>query len=257
MATAPVLRVVEREARVYIRLWRGLAFSIFVQPTLYLAAMGLGLGGLIDQNSGPVGGVDYLAFVAPGLLVASTMQLSVGEGLWPILAGVKWIKFFHGVVATPIRPAELYYGYVTWVATRSVFGSSAFLLVAWVLGALLSPWALLAIPIAALCAAAFCAPVAAFSMTQDSDLAFPMIMRLGVLPLFLFSGTFFPISELPSGVRPFTVLSPLWHAVELARDATTGRFDILPDIAHVIVLAGCVAFGAWWGVRTFTRRLSA
>ena len=256
MATAPMLRVVEREARVYVRLWRGLAFSIFVQPALYLAAMGLGLGGLIDQNSGSVAGVDYLAFVAPGLLVASTMQLSVGEGLWPILAGVKWMKFFHGVVATPIRPSELYSGYVTWVAIRSVFGSSAFLLVAWILGALLSPWAILAIPVAVLCAAAFCAPIAAFSMTQDSDLAFPMIMRLGVLPLFLFSGTFFPTSELPDGLQPFVVLSPLWHAVELARDATTGQFDLLPDVAHVLVLVGCIAVGAWFGVRTFTKRLN-
>ena len=256
MATAPMFRVVEREARVYLRLWRGLAFSIFVQPTLYLAAMGLGLGGLIDKNSGSVGGLDYLAFVAPGLLVASTMQLSVGEGLWPILAGVKWIKFFHGVVATPIRPRELYRGYVTWVATRSVFGSCAFLLVAWALGALLSPWAILAIPIAMLCAAAFCAPVAAFSMTQDSDLAFPMIMRLGVLPLFLFSGTFFPTSELPDALEPFVVLSPLWHAVELARDATTGKFDLLADFVHVAVLVGCIAAGAWFGVRTFTKRLN-
>jgi lipooligosaccharide transport system permease protein len=255
--TAPVLRVVEREARVYFRLWRGLAFSIFVQPALYLAAMGLGLGTLIDAHSGKVAGLDYLSFVAPGLLVASTMQLSVGEGMWPVLAGVKWIKFFHGVVATPIRPADLYGGYVLWVAIRSVLGSSAFLLVAVLLGAVSSPWAILAIPIAALCAAAFVAPVAAFSMTQESDLAFPMIMRLGVLPLFLFSGTFFPISELPAGLRPLAALSPLWHAVELARDATTGRFAVLADVGHVAVLVGCIGAGAFWGVRTFTRRLSA
>lgn len=255
--TAPVLRVVEREALVYFRLWRGLVFSIFVQPALYLAAMGLGLGTLIDAHSGKVAGLDYLDFVAPGLLVASTMQLSVAEGLWPVLAGVKWMKFFHGVVATPIRPSELYGGYVIWVAIRSVLGSSAFLLVAALIGAVPSAWAILAIPIAALCAAAFVAPVAAFSMTQDSDLSFPMIMRLGVLRLFLFSGTFFPISELPAGLRPLAALSPLWHAVELARDAMTGRFGVLADIVHVAVLAGCVAAGAYYGVRTFTRRLSA
>jgi lipooligosaccharide transport system permease protein len=144
-----------------------------------------------------------------------------------------------------------------WVAIRSVLGSSAFLLVAVLLGAVSSPWAILAIPIAALCAAAFVAPVAAFSMTQESDLAFPMIMRLGVLPLFLFSGTFFPISELPAGLRPLAAVSPLWHAVELARHATTGRFAVLPDVGHVAVLVGCIGAGAFWGVRTFTRRLSA
>ncbi len=138
-----------------------------------------------------------------------------------------------------------------------MLGSSAFLLVAALLGAVSSPWGLLAIPIAALCAAAFVAPVAAFSVTQDSDLSFPMIMRLGVLPLFLFSGTFFPISELPAGLQPFAVLSPLWHAVEVARDAMTGNFNVLADVGHVTVLVACIVVGACWGVRTFTRRLSA
>src|SRR2546423_7313585 len=151
--TAPVLRVVEREARVYFRLWRGLAFSIFVQPALYLAAMGLGLGTLIDAHSGNVAGLDYLDFVAPGLLVASTMQLSVGEGMWPVLAGVKWIKFFHGVAATPIRPAELYGGYVLWAPLRSIPGSSAFLPAPPLPGAIPPPSGILPIPIAPLCPA--------------------------------------------------------------------------------------------------------
>src|SRR5205823_175193 len=147
-----VLRVVEREARVWARLWRGLAFSMFVAPTMYLAAMGVGLGGLVDAHAGKVAGLDYLDFVAPGLLVASTMQLSAGEGMWPILAGVKWIRFYHGVVATPIRPGEVYAGHVLWVATRSTFSASAFLLVAALLGAIPSAWGVLAILPAALCA---------------------------------------------------------------------------------------------------------
>lgn len=255
--TAPVLRVVEREALVYFRLWRGLVFSIFVQPALYLAAMGLGLGTLIDAHSGKVAGLEYLDFVAPGLLVASTMQLSVAEGMWPVLAGAKWMKFFHGVVATPIRPSELYGGYVIWVAIRSVLGSSAFLLVAALIGAVPSAWAILAVPIAALCAAAFVAPVAAFSMTQDSDLSFPMIMRLGVLPLFLFSGTFFPISELPAWLQRVAVLSPLWHGVELARAATTGTWHGAAIAGHIAALLIFIGVGAWFGTRAFTRRLSA
>lgn len=257
MSTPPLIRVVEREALVYVRLWRGLAFSTFVQPALYLAAMGIGLGGLVSAHSGSVDGLAYLDFIAPGLLVASAMQLAAGESMWPVLGGAKWMRQFHGVVATPIGPGELYGGFVLWTALRSMLGAAAFLLVAALLGAVPSAWGVLAIPAAGLCAAAFCAPLTAFSVTQDSDLSFPMIMRLGVLPLFLFSGTFFPINQLPSGLRPFAALSPLWHGVELARAATTGRFDALAVVVHVAILVGCIVVSALFGVRAFARRLSS
>src|SRR5204863_6929736 len=102
--------------------------------------------------------------------------------------------------ATPIAPGELYGGWVLWGAIRAVMGSSAFLLIAALLGAVSSPWGVFAIPAAALCAAAFGAILAAFAVTQETDAAFPMIMRLGILPLFLFSGTFFPVSQLPAAV---------------------------------------------------------
>ncbi len=257
MSTPALVRVVEREARVYARLWRGLAFSTFVQPALYLGAMGIGLGGLVRAHSGSVDGLTYLDFVAPGLLVASAMQLAASESMWPVLGGAKWMRQFHGVVATPIRPGQLYGGFVLWNAIHAMLGSAAFVLVAALLGAVPSAWGIFAIPVAALCAAAFCGPLAAFAITQDSDVSFPMIMRLGVLPLFLFSGTFFPISQLPSGLRPLAVFSPLWHGVELARAATTGQFDAAAVVAHVAVLVACVAAGAFAGVRTFTKRLSS
>jgi lipooligosaccharide transport system permease protein len=252
----PVLRIVEREVTVWARLWRGIAFTLFVQPVLYLAAMGLGLGGLVDANTGDVDGLRYLEFVAPGLLVASAMQLAAGEAMWPVMGGMKWLRHFHGVVATPISAGHLYGGFVCWTAARALIGAAAFLAVAAPLGAIPSVWGVLAIPAAALCAAAFGAPIAAFSATQDTDLSFPMVMRLGVLPLFLFSGTFFPIDQLPGGLRPLAAASPLWHGVELARAATTGRFDALAAAGHVAVLAVCVAAGAWAGVRTFGRRLN-
>ena len=112
-----------------------------------------------------------------------------------------------------------------------------------------SAWGILAIPAAGLCAAAFCALLAAYSIRLDTDLSFPMIMRLGILPLFLFSGTFFPICQLPSGLRPFAALSPLWHGVELARAATTGHVPSRPrSPSHIAVLVGCIAVGAYFGV---------
>lgn len=257
MVTTGALRIVEREARVFRRLWRGSAFSTFLTPVLFLAAIGLGLGGLVDENQGAVGGLSYLQFVAPGLLVAGAMQSAASDSLWPVMAGTKWLRTFHGMVATPIAPADVFTGYVLWTSIRTFVSATAFLLVAALLGAVPSAWGLLAVPAAVLCAAAFCAPLAAFSATQDSDLSFPLIMRLGVMPLFLFSGTFFPVSQLPGWLQPLAALSPLWHGVELARAATTGSSELLPALAHVAVLAAVVAAGAWAGAGTWRRRLAA
>ncbi len=256
MATPPVLRIVEREVRVFARLWRGFVFSLFLNPVLYLAAMGLGLGGLVDQHSGHVAGLSYLDFVTPGMLVAVAMQVAAGESMWPVLGGVKWVNNFHATVATSITADEVLYGFVLWVALRAMLGAIAFVIVAALLGGIPSAWGILAIPAAGLCAAAFSAPICAFSVMQESDVAFPLIMRIGILPLFLFSGTFFPISQLPSGLRPIAALSPLWHAVELARAATTGTFHAGAIAVHVVVLVACIAAGLAWGVRRFERRLT-
>src|SRR5689334_21245643 len=124
MRAAAVSRVVEREVLVYRRLLRGLAFSTFVAPVLYLGAMGLGLGKLVDANSGNVQGLSYLQFVAPGLLVASGVQLAAGESMWPVLAGVKWMRFYDGVVSTSIEPGELFVGHVLWNSLRCCFAST-------------------------------------------------------------------------------------------------------------------------------------
>jgi lipooligosaccharide transport system permease protein len=254
--TSPVLRIVEREVRVFSRLWRGFVFSLFLNPVLYLAAIGLGLGGLVDQHSGSVEGLTYLQFVTPGLLVAVAMQVAAGESLWPVVGGVKWVGNFHAAVATEITADEVLYGYVLWVAIRAMIGSVAFVIVAALLGGIPSPWGVLAIPVAGLCAAAFCAPLAAYSVMQDSDLSFPLIMRIGVLPLFLFSGTFYPISQLPAALQVLAHFSPLYHAVQLARAATTGSFDLGPDLVSLAVLTGCTVAGLAWGRRRFERRLA-
>jgi lipooligosaccharide transport system permease protein len=140
--------------------------------------------------------------------------------------------------------------------TRASIGAAAFLLIATILGAVSSPWAIAAIPAAGLCAAAFAAPLTAFTATQDTDLQFPVIMRIVVMPLFLFSGTFFPVAQLPLGLRIAARFSPLWHGVELCRAATTGTLALGAAAIHVSVLVGCIVFGAAWGHRTFTRRLT-
>jgi lipooligosaccharide transport system permease protein len=258
MTATGSLRVVEREARVYRRLWRGNVFSTFVGPSLFLGAMGLGLGGLIEQNNTSIEGLSYLQFVAPGLLAATSLQLAAADSLWPVMAGTKWIRFYHAMVSAPLTPADVYLGHLGWLAIRLAMSAAAFLIVAAMLGALASPLAILALPAAVLTGLAFAAPTTAFSATQETDARFPLVMRFFVLPLFLFSGTFFPISQLPDWLELLAWLSPLWHGVVLCRSATTG---MLPDggtfalLAHLLILLAFIGVGLRWGVSTFTRRL--
>jgi lipooligosaccharide transport system permease protein len=250
-------RVVEHEFEVFKQFWRGALFQYVLNPLLFLTAIGFGLGDLITQNSGKVAGLPYVEFVAPGLMAASAMQGAAADSLWPIMAGTKWIRIFHAMVATPIRSRDVYEGALIWTTLRAASGATVFLVIAALLGAIPSPAGVLAIPFAALCAAAFAAPLMAFAATQETDLRFPVIMRLGVLPLFLLSGTFFPISQLPGWLQSLAWLSPLWHGVQLCRAATTGALELPSALAHVAFLAGCVIVGYLWGIRTFTRKLAA
>ena len=256
MATPAVLRVVEREAIVFSRLWRGVVFSLFLNPVLYLVALGLGLGDLVKEHSGNVEGVTYLQYVTPGVLMAVAMQVAAGESMWPVLGGVKWIKNFHATVATAITADQVLYGYVLWVCLRAMLGAVAFVLVALVLGAIPSAWGILTIPIAGLCAAAFSAPLCAFSVAQDSDVAFPLIMRVGVLPIFLFSGALFPVSQRPTWLENIAMISPLCNAIELGRAATTGVWHA-SIVWNLLVLFVCIGLGLWWGTGRFERRLAS
>ena len=256
MATPLTVRVVEHQAAIFRRFWRGSATFYVLNPVMFLASIGFGLGGLVDESTGNVAGVPYDAFVAPGLMEAGAMLGAGAESMWPVMAGTKWVRTFHAMVATPVRPADVYGGVVGWTAARAAVGASIFLVVAAILGAVLSPWGVLAVPAAALCAAAFAAPLTAFAASQENDAKFPLVMRFGIMPLFLFSGTFFPISQLPDVLQPLCVLSPLWHGVELCRGAMTGSIDFLPAVAHISVLAACVIAGWRWGTRSFTRKLT-
>jgi lipooligosaccharide transport system permease protein len=232
-AAVPMLRVAEREARLWRRFWRSSALTLVLMPLMFLGAIGLGLGGLVDENTGSVGGVDYLAFVAPGILAASAMQGAAGQSLWPVLGGMKWIRTFHGAAATPLRPGDVFGGWVLWIGAREAMNATIFIVTG----------------------LAFGAPLSAYSAVQDSDLGFPVIMRVGIVPLFLFSGTFFPVDQLPAWLQPVAWVSPLWHGVELCRGATTGSLG-LASVGHVAYLGACIAVGCWFGVRNFASRLA-
>ncbi len=184
------------------------------------------------------------------------MQSAAGDSLWPVLGGIKWFGAFNGMVNTPLAPADVYGGHIIWTAIRAGLAATSFVIVAALLDGIASPLAVLAIPVAMLTALAFAAPLAAYAGGTDNDQTFSVIMRLGIVPLFLFSGTFFPVSQLPGVIRPLAWLSPLWHGVEPVRDLTTGNVDWPMDLVHLVVLAAIVAASWRWGARRFTRTLT-
>ena len=139
------LRMYERSARVYRGVWRGSVFSSFVNPLLYLVAMGIILGSVIDERTGGVGGVSYIEFLTPGLLAATAMQAGAGDSSWPVLAGIKWQKYYVAALATPLTSRDLVIGHLAWVATRVALVSTIYVLVAAALGAITLAGGLLSI----------------------------------------------------------------------------------------------------------------
>ena len=133
-------RVVEREARVFSKLWRASVFSSFVTPVLYLGAMGVGLGGIVDAHNRSIDGLSYLVFVTPGLMAAGAVMSSSGESLWPILSGFKWMRHYEAMSAAVPRPADIYNGVVAWLGCHVAMSATAFLVVATLLGSVHMPY---------------------------------------------------------------------------------------------------------------------
>src|SRR5262245_53111915 len=203
-------RVFEHRFVSYKRTFRASIFSSFLSPVMFLAAMGIGLGSYVADPSA-IGGVPYLVFLAPGLLAANAMQTASFEAMFPIIAGLEWNRIFHGMYATPISPRDIALGNLAWMAVRLTLISAIFTLVIVLFGAALSPLIVLAIPAAVLTGMAFAGPIAAFSATQKTPNRFATIFRFGITPLFLFSGTFFPIGSLPPVAQAVAWVTPFYQ----------------------------------------------
>ncbi len=258
MSAPHAFRVVEKEWLAWRRLWKASVFQATVAPLLFLAAMGLGLGDLVNKGSGGVDGLDYLVFITPGLMAASAMMQAAQESMWPVMAGTKWLGTYHAAVSTPLSAGAVFAGHVLWICLRALLSATIFLIVAVILGGVPSVWGVLAVPATVLGASVFAAALNGYAVTQESDIPFAVIMRIGLFPLFLFSGTFFPISRLPDWLQPVSWLSPLWHTVELCRAATTGSPPSVGSVlGHVSFLVACLAAGCWWSVGRFRRVLTS
>lgn len=239
------------------RIWRGSVVSRVLTPVLFLAAMGVGVGSLVDRSAGGVGGVPYLEFVVPGIVMASVMQWAVNESTWPVFSYIKWNQMYAAMLAAPSQVPYVILGHWVQIAVWNAGSAGVFVGVAVLFGGVHSWWALLAVPLAVLLSLAFAAPLFWFAASIDNEEGFATIFRLVVTPLMLFSGTFFPIAQLPIWLQPIAWATPLWHGTELARSAFLG--GPLPDLwlLHVGVLTAYVVIG-WFGARrAFSRRLES
>lgn len=240
----------------YRRTWRGSIYSSVLNPVLYLGAMGLGLGMLVDKHGvGRLGGVSYLVFLAPGLLAAEAMQTGAAESTWPVLGSVKWRRTYQAAAATPLKPADILHGHLLFTVLRLAMNAAIFVVVMAIFGAIRSPWVLLTIPAGVLTGLAFATPLEGFSVTRQSPNGFSVIFRFGMIPMFLFSGTFFPVTQLPAWIRPLAYITPLWHGVALCRSLSLGSVSGASAAVHVGYLAALALLGLALARRGYGRRL--
>ncbi len=254
------LRYAESEVVAYRRTWRGTVITSFVNPVFFLAAMGAGLGALVDEGSGQTLSISYLAFVASGLMAANAMQNGAGDGAFPVMAGILWRKNFHGTVTTPLGPADIVWGRLIWGVGRLLFTLLVFAVIAVLFGALEIGPALAAIPPAVLTGVAFTTAITAWTLTQKDGRSLSTLFRFLIVPLFLFSGTFFPISQLPDWIEPVAYFTPLFHGVELVRKIALPGVDgsivtAMPMWSHAAYLLAMSAIGVYLSVRLLDKRI--
>lgn len=258
----PPMRLAERRlavigyfATVYKRIWRGSIIGRFLSPLLFLLSMGLGLGSLVDSSSGGVDGRSYLQFVVPAIVATQAMWVAMGESTYQVLAYIKWNRMYESMLATPLSVADVLLGHLLAVTGHLVLATTIFVAVAALFGAFASWWVLLAIPVAVLTGLAFTVPIFAYSARQEGDDGFNILYRLLVTPLMLFSGTFFPVDQLPAVLRAVAWVTPLWHGVELCRASAYASFSPLADAGHLAVLLLYVGVGWVLARRSFAKRL--
>ena len=240
----------------YRRTWRSSIWSSVFGPLFYLGAMGYGLGSLVDRNgTAALGGVPYVVFVAPAVLAVQAMNSGLSNAMFPVFGAIHWNKIYIAARATMLRPADIYRGHLLFITARIAMNSACFVVVMAAFGLIKSWWGLLLLPASVLLGVAFAAPSAAWAVTLRTMTPMNYVFRFGSVPLMLFSGTFFPVSQLPGWLRPIAYATPLWHGAALCRSLSLGTVTAGSAAIHVGYLAAMAAIGLWAGSRSFYRRL--
>jgi lipooligosaccharide transport system permease protein len=243
--------LVERSLLVNRRAWLAVV-SGFCEPVFYLFAMGVGFGKLVGEVTGPGGEpISYVAYVAPALLAASAMNGAVYDATFNIFFKFKYAKLYDAMLATPLGPLDVAIGEIAWALLRGGMYAFGFLTVMLAMGLITSVWALLALPAALLVAFSFAAVGMACTTFMRSWQDFDLV-QLALMPMFLFSTTFFPITVYPAAIRIAVECLPLYHAIEIMRALCTGYVgpSVLGHLAYFAVMAAV-------GVVVASRRLGA
>jgi lipooligosaccharide transport system permease protein len=249
-----------------VRAMRAYGWTIVVgalgQPILYLVGLVVGLAALIggEVTDAWGGQVSYLVFVAPALLMTAGIQVASEEFSYPIMDGFKWRRFFYGFSASPIAPHQIATGVTLGASARILMATSGYFVFVWLFQAVPhggTGW--LAIPIGVLAAWSFGMPLLAYAASLENDAGqFAMVQRFVFMPMFLFSGTFYPLTALPVWLQWIGWISPLWHATELGRVVTYGAAEPAWLTAVHVVYLVALATGGYIAARIiFARRLGA
>ena len=240
----------------YRRTWRSSIWSSVFGPLFYLGAMGYGLGSLVDKHgTASLGGVPYVVFVAPAVLAAHSMNSGLSNAMFPVFGGIHWNKIYIAARATMLRPVDIYLGHLLFATMRIAMNAACFVVFLGAFGLIKSWWGVFLLPASVLLGVAFAAPIAAWAVTLRTQTPMNYVIRFGSLPLMLFSGTFFPLSQLPAWIRPLAYATPLWHGVALCRALCLGNVTLGAAAIHVGYLVALTAVGLWAGSRTYYRRL--
>lgn len=230
-------------------------FLSVLAPVFFLTAMGLGLGSLVEEGSQAFGNPGYLGFFATGMLAANCMQSGTFAATYPVMSKITWQRNYEAMLATPLKVRDIFFGELVWIGATLAQQTIPFFAVMALFGIFDSALALLAIPAAILLGVGFAAMVMSFTATLQTDEAYTWLFRFIVTPLFLLSGTFFPIDELPAWAVIVAQLTPLYHAIELVRGSTISSISFSAALVHLGYLLIFAAVGTALGVRNLTRRL--
>jgi ABC-type polysaccharide/polyol phosphate export permease len=229
-----------------------------INPLLFLTATGIGMGRLVNQHSnGSLQGHSYLAFVVPGLLAAAVMQTASIEAGGPVYTSARGDGNYRAAMATPLSTADIVGGHLVFMALRVALAAIAFTAVGVAFGVISPARAPLLVLAALLCGMAFAAPIAAWAIRVRTMAGLSTLYRFVIMPMYMFSGTFFAVSQLPPPVRVIIEVTPLWHGVDLCRTLAFGDATVGGTLIHVSYLAALAVAGFFLARRNYARSLRA
>jgi lipooligosaccharide transport system permease protein len=231
------LRIVERNLVLARHGWL-IYLSRLLEPFLFLFAIGVGVGALVDGLVGPNGEVvDYRAFVAPAMIATSAMNTAVFAAAFDFFAKYKWVRSYESMLATPITVLDIIRGELFWIFVTLTMQGTAFVVTMVALGLVESWWGVLLVPASLLVAYAFASAAFVAASFLRSWLDFDYVL-LAIVPMFLFSGSFFPLDRYPDAIARVVAFTPLYHGVDLTRDLAFGTVDAfsLVSVAYLVTM---------------------